>query len=447
MRKLLFLPAIALGVIALVLMARNAKTPERAPVREVARRVRVIEVPALDLVPRVVGFGVVRPGRVWQAMPEVTGRVVEMDERLREGNIFKKDALLLRIDRSDYDIEVAEADAQLLSIAAELGQLDARRKTLESSLAIEQQSLELTKGERDRIALLVERESIPAATLDAEKRKVLTQTARVQEIHNALSLVEPDRGVLEAKKSIQQTRRDKALLNVARTTIRAPFDCRIGEVHVELDQVVQKGGGMFSADSIATSEVTAQVPLAGVGHVFPVSEVPIDATQGLQQALLDMGLSAKVRLQNGQRIFEWDASVTRIEGIDPQTRTVGIVVSVEGSYEHVRPATQPPLVRGMYVEVIVRGTPRPDVVVVPRSALHSGRVYVIDDESRLAVREVEVGVVQSGFATIRAGLKAGERIVLSDVLPAVPGMLLDPETDEGAAEELAADATGRTSMR
>ncbi len=447
MRKLLFLPAIALGVIAFVLMARNAKTPERAPVREVARRVRVIEVPALDLVPRVVGFGVVRPGRVWQAMPEVTGRVVEMDERLREGNIFKKDALLLRIDRSDYDIEVAEADAQLLSLAAELGQLDARRNTLELSLAIEQQSLELTKSERDRIALLVERKSIPAATLDAEKRKVLTQTARVQEIQNGLSLVEPDREVLEAKKSIQQTRRDKALLNVGRTTIRAPFDCRIGEVLVELDQVVQKGGGMFSADSIATSEVTAQVPLVGVGHVFPVSEVSIDATQGLQQALLDMGLSAKVRLQNGQRIFEWDASVTRIEGIDPQTRTVGIVVSVEGSYEHVRPATQPPLVRGMYVEVVVRGKPRPGAIVVPRSALHSGRVYVIDGESRLAVREVEVGVVQSGFATIRAGLKAGETIVLSDVMPAVPGMLLDPETDESAAQELAADATGRTSMR
>ena len=84
----------------------------------------------------------------------------------------------------------------------------------------------------------------------------------------------------------------------------------------------------------------------------------------------------------------------------------------------------------------------PEVVVVFESAegLEAGK-------SKVKFREVEIGFVQSSFATIRSGLQGGEMIVLSDVLPAVSGMLLDPEADEEAAAALAADATGRTNMR
>ena len=85
--------------------------------------------------------------------------------------------------------------------------------------------------------------------------------------------------------------------------------------------------------------------------------------------------------------------------------------------------------------------------MVPRSALHSGHVYVVDKNNRLVSRPVTIAFVQASFAAIRAGLEAGESIVLSDVYPAVSGMLLDPEPDEAAAAALRADATGQTRMR
>ena len=112
----------------------------------------------LDVVPRAIGFGVVRPGRVWDAVPEVGGRVVEQDPRLRAGNIIKKDAVLVRIDRSDYDLEVAQAESQILSIEVQREQLDVRRKTMEASLEIEVRSLELVEAEFERVRKLVERE-------------------------------------------------------------------------------------------------------------------------------------------------------------------------------------------------------------------------------------------------------------------------------------------------
>lgn len=446
-KKLLFIPVLGLGVLAFWLLGRGDRGPQKVPDTEAARRVRVIAAPTLEVVPRAIGFGVVRPGRVWNAVPEVGGRIVEKDPRLRAGNIIPKDTLLVRIDRSDYDLEVAQAQSQIRSIEVQIEQLDVRRQTMQASLAIEERSLKLVEAEFERVRKLVERESLAASNLDKEERNVLTQSARVQEIRNNLQLVAPELKVLEVQRGIEQTRFAKAKLNVERTVIRAPFDCRLGAVDVERDQVVQKGQQLFSADSIATSEVTAQFPMMGIAQVFPAGDAPIDATSDGINALLSMGLSAKVRLDTGPNTVLWDAKVTRVEGIDAQTRTVGVVVAVEGSYRAVRPGTRPPLVRGMYVEVVMRGRPRKGLVVVPRSALHSGHVYVVGEDKRLRTRPVTIAFVQAGFAVVSAGLAGGESIVLSDVYPAVSGMLLDPEADEAAAAALEADATGKTRMR
>ena len=86
-------------------------------------------------------------------------------------------------------------------------------------------------------------------------------------------------------------------------------------------------------------------------------------------------------------------------------------------------------------------------MVVPRAALHAGHVYVVDSDSRLERRAVEVAFVQSSFAAIRSGLQGGEQVVLSDLYPAVAGMLLDPEVDDVSAALLASEATDGTESR
>ena len=43
-----------------------------------------------------------------------------------------------------------------------------------------------------------------------------------------------------------------------------------------------------------------------------------------------------------------------------------------------------------------------------------------------------VGLIQPEFVVIEEGLEAGERVVISDLVPAIEGMLLKPLPDEPA---------------
>ena len=63
-----------------------------------------------------------------------------------------------------------------------------------------------------------------------------------------------------------------------------------------------------------------------------------------------LGLSATVRLPEFS--LGWEARFARMsDTIDPQTRTVGVIVEVDDPYEGVRPGVRPPLVKEMFVEV------------------------------------------------------------------------------------------------
>jgi multidrug efflux pump subunit AcrA (membrane-fusion protein) len=133
--------------------------------------------------------------------------------------------------------------------------------------------------------------------------------------------------------------------------------------------------------------------------------------------------------------------------VDPETRTIGVIVAVDEPYGKVRPGVRPPLVKNMFVEVEVRGRPKPKTLVVPRAALQGGKIYVANGDDRLEIREVKIGFTQTNFATIETGLKEGERVVMTDLVPAIEGMLLVPVMDEAALNRLLAEAAGTTGVR
>ena len=129
--------------------------------------------------------------------------------------------------------------------------------------------------------------------------------------------------------------------------------------------------------------------------------------------------------------------------IDPQTQSLGVVVVVDKPYEQARPGQRPPLVRNTFVEVELRKKLKGKTIVVPTSALHDGKVYVLDKENRLEIRPVTTMFIQRGAAAIAEGLTAGETLVVSDLIPAVSGMLLAPVADEKAMKRLKSEVTGQ----
>ena len=150
-----------------------------------------------------------------------------------------------------------------------------------------------------------------------------------------------------------------------------------------------------------------------------------------------------IRFQSGDAIAEWEGRVDRLrEELDTQTRTVGIVVAVDKPYEKMVPGVRPPLVRGMFCEVELRGSVHKGRVVIPRSTLHDGHVYVLDSDKRLHRRHVEIDFAQANFVALQSGLDIGDTLVVSDPTPAIEGMLVDPVHDTELLHALVQEASG-----
>lgn len=443
-RGALIVPPLALGALALFVAVQWRDTPAQVDPGETAVTVRVVPAPELDVVPRASGHGSVQPGRVWEAVAQVGGRVVDIHPDLKRGAIVAAGAVLIQIDPADYELAVRQAEAAIGSAEAEIQELEAKVRNTRASLAIEDRNLELAQGELDRQRQLLSRGTVSQAAADAEERNVLAREQAVQELRNQLDLFPAQRALLQARLAQEQARLAEARLDLERTTITVPFDARVAEVNVERDQFAGAGSLLAVADSMDVAEVTAQVPVGRMINLLPPDAViPDSAATAMSLLPHVVGLKATVRLAAGGVDAAWEARFSRMnDTLDPETRTIGVIVAVDDPYGQIEPGVRPPLAKNMFVTVELRGRPRPGTIVVPRAAIHAGSVYIAGDDDRLAIRPVTVAFTQEDIAVIRDGLAAGDRVIVSDLLPAVEGMLLSPVTDDGLTAHVAAQATG-----
>jgi len=96
----------------------------------------------------------------------------------------------------------------------------------------------------------------------------------------------------------------------------------------------------------------------------------------------------------------------------------------------------------MFVQVVLCGKPHRARLLVPRSAVRAGAVLVVDRDNRLRRRPVKVLFSQGWISVIDQGLTPGERILVSDLVPAVEGMRLQPIVDKALAAGLSTAGGG-----
>jgi len=448
-RTLLIIPAIALGVAILILLVRSSQKPKRAQISEQPRAIRVIPAPLVAVVPRAIGYGKVQPGQVWEAVAEVGGTIVEMHPDLKRGSLLAKGDILLRIDPSSYGLAQSRGEADVKGLQAQFSELEQKEKNISRSLKVEKSSLELSKKELDRRLKLAKSKIISRSEVDQEEKRFLTQQARVQDLQNTFDRIPAQKQALSAKISSARSRVKDTRLDLGKTTIRAPFNCRISEVNVELAQYAQPGKVLAKAYNIVSSEILAQMPLSVMKPLIKQGkEKPMATEVDTEIIRKALGLSAVVRLNIGGETIEWKARFSRpSETLDPQTGTVGMYVVVDDTYKQARFGVRPPLIKNMYCEVELRGKPRPETVVIPRSALHKGIVYIVGPKDRLERRNVVVDYSQGNLVSIKKGIAPGEKVVVTDVIPTIEGMLLAPQTDNDLLASLIAHATGEAPVK
>ncbi|MDX1303455.1 HlyD family secretion protein [Photobacterium sp.] len=449
-RKLLLVPTILLGVLVLALAIKMRPSPGVKPAANRARAVDVISLQQQPLAPVVSGFGRVKPKVEWQAIAQVTGKVVYRHPDLEKGRVLDAGTVIIKIDPRDYELTLAQAEADISSSQAQLAKLDQEQQNLKATLKIERNRLAISQKEVARKEELRRKGLASQSALDLEKQAYLASQKNVQDIENQLIVLPSERKVTLAQLQINQSRQAEAKRSLEKTVIVLPIDVRISSVDIEQDQVVNLQQSMLVAHGINKVEIDAQVALHDM-QVLASSLTQYTAHADGRPRGDQLDLTASIRLSSGSFIQQWPANVTRIsDTVNANQATVGVILEVAQDYSQLSPETAPPLVNGMFVEAKIEGQANAHWIV-PERALHGDHVYLVGNNGIngdvLKIQPVKVLFRRDGVVAISGELADQQQLITNDLLPAVSGMAVRIVSLNGEAVEEALSMEGALSEK
>lgn len=354
-----------------------------APIKETRETpgvlVEVISVKKENRPVIVAGTGTVGPRQEAGITPQVGGRVIYLAPGFVAGGFFRKGELLFRIEDTDY------------------------------TLAIERAKAALAKAEYD------------LATVESQARVARVEWARLKFEEktepNPLVFYEPQlknarASVDSAKAALLQTE-----LDLARTSVYAPFTCLVRSEEIDLGQYVTVGRSVATVAGTSVAEIVVPLPLGEMQWL----RIPRRDFQG-------NGSPAKVKLTVGGRALTWEGRVVRSLGeVDPRGRMARAVVAINDPYNLERGASndRPNLEIGTFVDVEISGKKLSEVFVVPRLALRDGdTVWTVDEEMKLRIKPIQVVRREREKLIIRDSFEEGDMVVLTNISGAAEGMKL-----------------------
>ncbi|PSW00851.1 efflux RND transporter periplasmic adaptor subunit [Photobacterium lipolyticum] len=450
-RKLLLFPTILFGVLVLVIAIKMRPSPGVKPAANRARAVDVISLQQQPLAPVVSGFGRVKPKVKWQAIAQVTGKVVYRHPDLEKGRVLDAGTVIIKIDPLDYELTLAQAEADISSSQAQLAKLDQEQQNLKATLKIERNRLAISQKEVARKEELRRKGLTSQSALDLEKQAYLASQKAVQDIENQLIVLPNERKVTLAQLHINQSRQAEAKRSLEKTVIALPIDVRISSVDIEQDQVVNLQQSMLVAYGINKIEIDAQVALHDM-QVLASSLTQYTAHADGRPRADQLDLTASIQLSSGSFIQQWPATVTRIsDTVNANQATAGVILEVDQDYSQLSPETAP-LVNGMFVEARIEGQANAHWII-PERALHGEYVYLVDsgkaNNKVLKIQPVNVLFRRDGVVAISGELADQQQLIVNDLLPAVSGMALrvvslNGEAVKESSPEMAASAEDLT---
>jgi len=367
------IPLSILLVAIIVVMLLAAAKPVPQPQMPRTEQAPKIPVQVADPQPRqiqVYAQGTVQPKTEITLTAEVSGQVVAVSENFVDGGFFEQGEPLLQLDDRDYRIAVTQARSRVAeaekTLAMESGQARQAKR--------EWRDLGNTEG-------------------------------------NALFLREPQLKAAKAALAAAEADLQQALINLERTSIRAPFAGRVRQTEVDLGQYVSAGTQVAAIFDIGAAEI--RLPLTA--DQTALLQLPL---QPNQQVRLPVTLSAWV----GGEQATWQGWLLRTEAsIDTRSRVLYGIVEVSEPL-----AYQPPMVTGLFVQAEIAGKTFQNVLSVPRSALYEkNRLLVLDDQQQLQI--VTVQVLQfSGEQALVTGIEQGKQVLLERPGYVIEGMSIEP---------------------
>jgi len=432
-KKRFLIPGVALGLLILVAAIALKPSPVLQPSSNNGRLVEVISLLEQTAAPQIKGFGRIEPKQTWQAIAEVNGKIVYRHPDLETGQLIKKGTLVLEVEPLQYQLKLAQAQANLTAAKAQLSRLTQEQQNLHTSLAIEEQKLALAKQEYQRKLALKNKKLISNSDLENEQQALLAQRILVQNLHSALSLLPDDKNITAAQISVNQALLEDASRQLANTRFTLPFDALIGEVNIAQAQAVTTGASLFAAQALGALEIKAQLSLQDAQILMQsITALP---DNGPFSSIEQHNLHTQISLQLGNKIYYWPAKLTRIaEAIDPNQATIGFYLQVEQPFDTLELQKKPLLSKGMFVSAEIQGGTSAQFII-PEKALHGNTIYLMDAQQKLQIKTVTVRFRNEQGVAISGDLSNGEQLVLNDLIPAIAGMRLKFASSDAAAQE------------
>jgi RND family efflux transporter MFP subunit len=372
-------------IFALKPHAEAVPPPPRVPVVSVV----TVDPKPLDFVVR--AHGTVKPRREGDLVPQVSGNVEWVSPALASGGFFDEGDVLLRVDRADYEVALESARAAVARSESEYSR---------------------ASRESNRQQQLADRSVASETNLDGAKN-----AARVAEA-----------SLREARARLEQARRD-----LARTELVAPYAGRVRTAAVDVGQFVARGTSIAKIYAVDFAEVRLPIPDSELDFV----ELPLLQRSG--EDGLGPIVFLRARFAGGDRV--WEGRIVRTEGeIDPQSRMVHVVAEVADPYGRALSEADRldavPLAVGLFVEADIMGRHVASAVELPRSALRDADVVlIVDADSNVRMRPVEVLRIDSDRIVVGEGLSAGERVIVTPMRAVVDGMPVRPIVESVRAAE------------
>lgn len=424
----MFLIMIAIGVVAFINMKAKTKEVEREDTGMTAKPVKVMIIEKKPFSASVTAFGHVQPTVVFQGKAEVGGKITYVHPRLKQGGSIAAGTVVVRINPVDYKLTLDQHRSDLVANQSQLEQIMQEQVASRASLTLATANLRLGLQELQRIQMIWKRRLIARSTLDAEKQKVLQLHQKVSDTQGKLNTYASRIKNANAKitRSLQQIKGGKTTLK--RTQIILPFDARISLASLDKGEIVTTGSVLFEAINTDAVEINAELPMSQMQILlFASQKKQSNLTTGhSNKGLHGLQLSAQVKRVGAKNNAQWQGRVARFsESVDPIRRTTTITVIIDNPNKNGIASSKPPLLKGMYMAIEL-STPATNTIIIPRSAIHSERAFIVNKEQQLEIRPLIIQSRQGNIAVITQGLKVGEHLIVNDFVPVIEGMPLIP---------------------
>jgi RND family efflux transporter MFP subunit len=389
-KKQIILPIVVLGlgIGALAGISALKKPPEEKPALDATPLVSVEEIQFQPMMFNVSSYGVVNPKYNTNLVSQVMGEITYLSDSFVKGGFVKAGDILAKIDASDYEADLLDAQASIASAKAALVQERANVKVAEKEWA------QISNGTPTDLSL--------------RKPQLAQEIAKLKSAEAGLH---------------------RAQRNLERTVIRAPYDSLVSSREVGLGSYVSKGtpvGALLSTD---------------------IAEVRLPLADKEIQYLEAKGVNATVELIGnfaGSK-QEWIGKIVRSEGVvDSKSRMTYLVAEIVDPYG--LKADKRELRYGTYVTANISGASAGEVTIVPRHLIVNGQVAIMDDEKLLRYIDVTMLRQEGSKVVISDGLENGMKLITSALDYPIEGMKLALPEDRILQKEIQAEAAQSTEL-